>query len=97
MKYLNIFVFLGKALLIEIIIEILRFTSTALFYNIWPKDILLTHSNKGFSWTLNIIESLSVMTLLYLNYSSTFIIVVVFCLTWFIKTMGNQLYFNGNT
>ncbi len=91
MNFFNILLFLATTVLIEFMIEILRFVAYGIIHNAWPKNILLTHENKYLSWFLNGTESFAVMTLLYLGYSIPVIVVSVFLLIFVLKEAGTLL------
>lgn len=88
-EFWNVVVFLVKAVLIEWTIELLRFISYGIWYNEYSKEIWLTHKNWYFKWFINSLETLAVLTLLYLGYSFIFIVVTVFCFIFIVKQIGN--------
>ena len=91
MNFFNVLLFLATTVMIEFMIEILRFISYGIIHNAWPKNVLLTHENQYLSWFLNCTETITVMTLLYLGYSVPVIVASVFLLIFVLKELGTLL------
>lgn len=86
MAFSNIVIFIGKVFLIECIVEFLRYAAYAIWHNLWPETILLSHDNLYFSLFLNTQETLCVITMLYLGYAIPIIVLCAFFLTFIIKS-----------
>jgi hypothetical protein len=92
LQHLNsVVMFFLKAILIEWAIELCRFTIFYAWNKMFPKEIFLSHSNRYFSWFINVLESLCVMVLLYLKYDICLIILFTLLLTFIIKNLGSLI------
>ena len=91
MDFMNIVYFLGKAVLIELTIELCRFAIYTIWHNAFSENVFLSHSNRYFSWFINGVETMTVISLLYLGYSVPLIIAVTLCFTFFLKQVGGRI------
>lgn len=70
---------LGKTLIVEIIIELLRQALHAVRFNEWAGGMLIgTNKNPQFDFYLSVLESLLVISLLIFGFSMLFTTIAVF-------------------
>lgn len=89
-----IITFIVKVTLIEAVIELLRFATTAIWNSALPEYYLLDHDNRYFSWFLNGLESCVVMLLFYQEFSIAFIVFFALGLTFIVKQLGSLIIKN---
>ncbi len=86
MDFFAVITFLGKALIIEGLIEVIRYAIQVISTAIWPGYRWLPVSNR-YWYFLNGTETFFVMLLLYLGYTMATIIFTVFLITLVIKEL----------
>lgn len=85
-------IFAGKVLLIDISVELLRQAAFAIQNNAWASQLLHRAQNRYFDWFLQGFEVISIIALLSSGYSMTFIILIIFLITFVLKNLGNQIF-----
>ncbi len=86
-----ILLFIAKAVLIEWTIELCRFLIFILWHNAFPKELLLSHSNRYFHWFINGIETLCVLIMLYLGYDAYLIVLFTLGFVFLVKCVGGWI------
>lgn len=87
----SLLLFITKTVIIEWTVELLRALHYLIQHSTLPSKFFMEHPNPYLNATINSLETLCVMALLYLGFNVYGIVGFTFCFTYIVQKIGERL------